>query len=145
MPGPAGEIPLRVYCPKVPSPAPALIYFHDAAVGCWATSRATMPRLPALANSAACVVISVDYRLGPEHKFPAAVDDSYAATCWIADHAAELGVGSFALSPWVGTAPEAISLPLCPAIAEDRGGPSLAFQLLIYPGTDMRHEPSIHR
>src|SRR6202140_4170787 len=79
IPGPAGEIPIRVYSPKAQSPSPALIYFHG---GGWVLgdleSHDHVCR--ALANSASCVVLSVDYRLAPEHKFPAAVDDSYAAT-----------------------------------------------------------------
>src|SRR6266852_764783 len=91
IPGPAGEIPIRVYTPKVQSPAPALIYFHG---GGWVLgdleSHDHVCR--ALANRASCVVMSVDYRLAPEHKFPAAVHDSYAATQWIVDHAGELGV-----------------------------------------------------
>jgi acetyl esterase len=142
VPGPAGEIPLRVYCPKVPSPAPALIYFHG---GGWVLgdleSHDHVCR--ALANSAACVVISVDYRLGPEHKFPAAVDDSYAATCWIADHAAELGVDPSRIAVGGDSAGGNLAAVVS-QIARDRGGPSLAFQLLIYPGTDMRMSlPSI--
>src|ERR1700693_2896997 len=91
IPGAAGAIPIRVYSPKAQSPLPALVYFHG---GGWVLgdleSHDHVCR--ALANSASCVVFSVDYRLAPEHKFPAAVHDSYAATQWITDHASELEV-----------------------------------------------------
>jgi acetyl esterase len=142
IPGPAGEIPIRVYTPKVESPAPALIYFHG---GGWVLgdleSHDHVCR--ALANRASCVVLSVDYRLAPEHKFPAAVHDSYAATQWIADHAGELGVDRSRIAVGGDSAGGNLAAVVS-QIARDRGGPSLAYQLLIYPGTDMRmNMPSI--
>src|SRR5277367_2637026 len=89
--GPAGEIPIRIYTPDVSKPAPALIYFHG---GGWVLgdldSHDHVCR--ALANQTPCVVLSVDYRLAPELKFPAAVEDSYTALEWVAANAAELGI-----------------------------------------------------
>src|SRR5579871_4419856 len=91
IPGPAGDIPVRVYTPDILKPAPALIYYHG---GGWVIgdleSHDHICR--ALANQVPCVVASVDYRLAPEAKFPAAVEDSYAAAEWVAANAAELGI-----------------------------------------------------
>jgi acetyl esterase len=89
------------------------------------------------------VVLSVDYRLAPEHKFPAAVHDSFAATQWIADHAVELGVDRSRIAVGGDSAGGNLAAVVS-QIARDRGGPSLAYQLLIYPATDMRmNMPSI--
>lgn len=142
IPGPAGEIPIRVYTPKIQSPAPALIYFHG---GGWVLgdleSHDHVCR--ALANNASCVVLSVDYRLAPEHKFPAAVHDSFAATQWIADLAGELGVDRSRIAVGGDSAGGNLAAVVS-QIARDRGGPSIAYQLLIYPSTDMRmNMPSI--
>jgi len=142
IPGPAGEIPIRVYTPKVQSPAPALIYFHG---GGWVLgdleSHDHVCR--ALANNASCVVLSVDYRLAPEHKFPAAVHDSFAATQWIADLAGELGEDRSRIAVGGDSAGGNLAAVVS-QIARDRGGPSIAYQLLIYPSTDMRmNMPSI--
>jgi acetyl esterase len=136
IPGPAGEIPIRVYSPKLQSPAPALIYFHG---GGWVLgdleSHDHVCR--ALANSVSSVVISVDYRLAPEHKFPAAVDDSYAATQWVAQHAGELGVDRAHIAVGGDSAGGNLAAVVS-QIARDRGGPNIIYQLLIYPATDMR-------
>ena len=136
VPGPGGDIPVRIYSPKVPSPAPALIYFHG---GGWVLggleSHDHVCR--AMANSVPCAVFSVDYRLAPEYKFPAAVNDSYAATEWIADHAAELGVDRSRIGVGGDSAGGNLAA-IVSQIARDRGGPRIAFQLLIYPATDMR-------
>jgi acetyl esterase/lipase len=142
IPGPAGEIPIRVYTPKIQSPAPALIYFHG---GGWVLgdleSHDHVCR--ALANNASCVVLSVDYRLAPEHKFPAAVHDSFAATQWIADHAGELGVDRSRIAVGGDSAGGNLAAVVS-QVARDRGGPGIAYQLLIYPSTDMRmNMPSI--
>jgi acetyl esterase len=142
IPGPACEIPIRIYSPTAQSPAPALIYFHG---GGWVLgdleSHDHVCR--ALANSASCVVLSVDYRLAPEHKFPAAVDDSYAATQWIAEHAGELGVDPSRIAVGGDSAGGNLAAVVS-QLARDRGGPYIVYQLLIYPGTDMQMNlPSI--
>ncbi len=134
IPGPGGDIPVRVYTPEGNAPFPILVYFHG---GGWVlgniASHDNTARL--LTNRAGCIVVSVDYRLAPEHKFPAAAEDCYAATKWVADHAAELGgdperiaVGGDSAG---GNLAAVVSL-----MARDRGGPKLVFQLLIYPVTD---------
>src|SRR5262249_39763898 len=88
-----------------------------------------------LPNRARCVTVPVDYRLAPEHKFPAAVEDAYVATRWVADHAADLGVDPARLA--VGGASAGGNLATVVSLmARERGGPALVFQLLIYPVTD---------
>jgi len=125
IPGPAGEILIRVYSSKAQSPSPALVYFHG---GGWVLgdleSHDHVCR--ALANSVPCAVISVDYRLAPEHKFPAAVHDSYAATQWITDHAGELGVDRSRISVGGDSAGGNLAAVVS-QIARDRGGPNIVF------------------
>ena len=90
IPGPGGPLPLRVYTPTGSSDLPVLVYFHG---GGWVVgsmdSHDSLCR--GLANAAGCVVVSVDYRLAPEHKFPAQVEDAYAATAWVAENAGSPG------------------------------------------------------
>jgi acetyl esterase len=137
--GPAGPIPIRLYRPigaDAQSPIPTLIYFHG---GGWVVGSIelydTLCRL--LANAGQCGVISVDYRLAPEHKFPAAVEDSFAATCWIAAHAAELGVDAEQLAVGGDSAGGNLAI-VTSLLARDAGGPALKLQVLIYPATDLR-------
>jgi acetyl esterase len=137
-PGPAGPIPLRLYRGLGTSKdrlQPALVYFHG---GGWVIgdleSHDQVCR--ALANAAHCVVVAVDYRLAPEHKFPAAVEDAVAATQWISANAKNLGIDPGRVA--VGGDSAGGNLAAVVALgARDRGGPPLLFQLLIYPGTDM--------
>ena len=134
IPGPAGDIPVRIHWPAGAGPFPALVFFHGGGwvVGDLDTHDVTCR---SLTNQAGCVTVSVDYRLAPEHKFPAAVEDAYAATRWVADHAAELGVDPRRVA--VGGASAGGNLAtVVGLIAIERGGPQLAFQLLIYPVTD---------
>ena len=134
IPGPGGDIPVRIHWPAGPGPFPALVFFHGGGwvVGDLDTHDVTCR---SLTNQAGCVTVSVDYRLAPEHKFPAAVEDAYAATRWVADHAAELGVDPARVA--VGGASAGGNLAtVAGLIAIERGGPSLVFQLLIYPVTD---------
>jgi acetyl esterase len=134
IPGPAGDIPVRIHWPAGAGPFPALVFFHGGGwvVGDLDTHDVTCR---SLTNQAGCVTVSVDYRLAPEHKFPAAVEDAYAATRWVADHAAELGVDPRRVA--VGGASAGGNLAtVVGLIVIERGGPRLAFQLLIYPVTD---------
>ncbi len=134
IPGPAGDIPARVYTPDGDAPLPILVYFHGGGftIGSIPGYDAT---LRALANASGCVVVSVDYRLAPEHPFPAGFEDCYAATQWIAEHAASLGGDAGALA--VGGDSAGGNLAAAVTIrARDEGGPTIAFQLLIYPTTD---------
>jgi acetyl esterase len=135
--GPLGPIPLRLYRPLGSEPAavrPVLVYFHG---GGWVIgdldTHDTLCR--ELANSADCVVISVDYRLAPEHRFPAAVTDCIAATGWIHDHAEELRIDPLRLA--VGGDSAGGNLAAVVSIdARDRADRPIMYQLLIYPATD---------
>jgi acetyl esterase len=134
IPGPAGEIPVRVYTPEQSGPLPVLVYFHGGGwvIGDLETHDALCRTL---ANAAGCVVASVDYRLAPEHKFPAAAEDAYAATRWVAENAGQIGVDPQHIA--VGGDSAGGNLAAVVALmARDRGGPPLVFQLLIYPATD---------
>ncbi|HSS12009.1 MAG TPA: alpha/beta hydrolase, partial [Acidimicrobiales bacterium] len=89
-----------------------------------------------LANGSGAVVVSVDYRLAPEHRFPAAPEDAYAATLWAAQHAAELGADATRMAV-AGDSAGGNLAAVVPLMARDRGGPLLRFQLLVYPVTDV--------
>lgn len=135
VPGPAQPIPVRVYRPTPDVDGPLLVYFHG---GGWVLGTLdTMDRpCRTLANITGCIVASVDYRLAPEHKFPAAVEDAYAA----AEHFANgrpIAVGGDSAG---ATLAAAVTL-----MARDRGKPTLEFQLLVYPVTDFDDDqPSMH-
>lgn len=134
VPGPGGEIPVRIYRPSTELGLPVVVFFHG---GGWVVGdlESHDHAARAIASKAECVVVAVDYRLAPEHKFPAAADDAWAATEWVATHADELGVDPSRL-----------------AVAGDSAGGNLAavvanmsrevehveviHQALIYPVTD---------
>ncbi len=136
-PGPAGAIPLRYYRGKgAPvSNAPALVYFHGGGwvIGDLESHDGACRRI---ANDAGCVVVSVDYRLAPEHRFPAAVDDSAAATKWVIGQAASLGIDASRVA--VGGDSAGGNLAAVVALMSRNGElPKLSFQALVYPSTDM--------
>lgn len=134
IPGPAGEIPVRIYTPEGTGPFPVLVYIHGGGwVICDLDSHDAACR--SLTNQAGCVTVSVDYRLAPEHKFPAAVDDSYAAVVWTAEHAKELNGDPSRIA--VGGDSAGGNLAAAVALmARDKGTPKICFQLLIYPAVD---------
>ncbi|GAA3463587.1 alpha/beta hydrolase [Saccharothrix longispora] len=134
VPGPGGDLPIRVYRPvDTAEPLPTAVYFFG---GGWALgSIDTSDEIcRALANAVPCQVITVGYRLAPEHRFPAAVDDCRAAVGWIAANAAELGVDPDRLA----VAGDSAGGNLAAAVTLDRAGPALAAQVLVYPNTDHR-------
>lgn len=134
IPGPAGDIPVRIYTPEGEAPFPALVLFHG---GGWVIGDLDVVDVPcrALANRAGCVVVSVDYRLAPEHPFPAAVDDCYAATKWVADNGASIGVDPTRIAVGGDSAGGNLAAVVS-QMARDKGGPALVYQVLIYPVTD---------
>jgi acetyl esterase len=129
-----GGIPLRLYRPAA-GVLPLLVYFHGGGwtIGDLETHDVLCRQL---AHASGCAVLSVDYRLGPEHIFPAAVDDCLAATRWARREAAALGIDATRIA--VGGDSAGGNLAAVVAIAERDAGRPLAFQLLVYPGTDMR-------
>lgn len=137
-PGPGGDIPLRLYRPRGSSAAqglPVLVYFHG---GGWVIGdRDTHDVLcRELANGSGCAVVSVDYRLAPEHRFPAAADDALAATRWVHAHAAELQLDGTRIA--VGGDSAGGNLAAVVALQARGSALPIAFQLLIYPATDQR-------
>ena len=134
IPGPGGEIPLRVYVPEGQGPFPMLVYFHG---GGWVIGSIEThdPICRTLTNAAGCITVSVDYRLAPEHTFPAAIDDAYAATEWAAANAAELGGTGSAIAVGGDSAGGNLAAVVA-QMARDRDGPALAYQVLVYPITD---------
>jgi len=143
VPGPAGDIPVRVYTPAGNAPFPVLVYFHG---GGWVIGSIEVydGACRSLASRAGCIVVSVEYRLAPEHPFPAAPEDCYAATRWVAEHAATFGGDATRLA--VGGDSAGGNLAAVVALmARDRGGPTLVHQLLIYPVTDADFETRSYR
>lgn len=142
--GPHGPIPLRLYKP-LPARAealPVLVYYHG---GGWVIgdldTHDTLCR--ELANRAGCAVVAVDYRMAPEHRFPAAVDDAIAATHWVHGQAASLGLDASRLA--VGGDSAGGNLAAVVALAaRDSGDLPIVFQLLIYPATDQRRGAASH-
>jgi acetyl esterase len=142
IPGPGGPMAIRIYRPKDALRA-ALVYFHGGGwvVGSLESADASCR---ALANRSRCVVISIDYRLAPETKFPGAVEDAYAATRWVADNAAELRIDPTKIA--VGGASAGGNLAAAVAlVARERGGPKIAFQLLTVPVTELSSKAGSHR
>ncbi len=136
--GPGGSLLLRIYTPLGRGPFPLLAFFHGSGfVLCSLDTHDGMCRN--LCAGAGCVVVSVDYRLAPEHKFPAGADDCLFATRWIADHAAELNgdAGRLAVA---GDSAGGNLAAVTALRVRDEGGPALCGQLLIYPVTDY-HTP----
>jgi len=134
IPGPADPIPVRVYWPGTGSDLPGLVYFHGG--GFVIGNLDSVDRtLRALCNASGCVIVSVDYRLAPEHKFPAAVNDAFAAVKYVAEHAAEFAIDPARIAVGGDSAGANLATVAC-MIAHERGGPAVAFQLLVYPIVD---------
>ncbi|HEY5899097.1 MAG TPA: alpha/beta hydrolase [Burkholderiales bacterium] len=132
---------MRVYRPLAGETLPALLYFHG---GGWTIGDVDTHDVLCrqLALGARCAVFSVDYRLAPEHPFPAAVDDCWAATRYVAENADKLKISRIAVGGDSAGGNLAASIAL---LARDAGGPRLAFQLLVYPATDQRCASASHQ
>jgi acetyl esterase len=131
--GPGGELPLRLYRPSAQRPLPVLAYFFG---GGWVLGSIDTADgvCRSLANATGALVAVPGYRLAPEHPFPAAIDDCYAAVRWVAGHAGEIGADPARLA--VGGDSAGGNLAAAVALRARDGGPALAGQLLVYPNTD---------
>jgi acetyl esterase len=141
IPGPGGEIPVRIYTPE--NARGVLVYFHG---GGWVIGSLDSHDAPlrSLANAAGCSVVSVDYRLAPESRHPAAAEDCYAATCWAAENARHFGTDPALLA--IGGDSAGGNLAAVTALlARERRGPNLRLQLLVYPVTDHDFERPSYR
>jgi len=134
IPGPGGPIPVRVYTPSG-DVSNLLMYFHG---GGWVLGNPDLVDLPCrlLANRTGRVVVSVDYRLAPEHKFPAAAEDCYAATKWAADNVDKFRTTAATLAVCGDSAGGNLAAVVS-LMARDRGAPTIGHQILIYPITDL--------
>jgi acetyl esterase len=140
---PAGQIPIRIYTPQLHTTLPALVFFHG---GGWLLGDldACDHTCRVLASQAGCIVVSVDYRLAPEHKFPAAVEDAYAATCWVSENASDLNIDRARIAVGGESAGGNLAAVVT-LLARDQGLPALCYQVLIYPVTCYNFETDSYR
>ncbi len=134
VPGPLGDIPVRVYTPEGAGAKPAIVWFHG---GGWVIGSVdgSDGSVRGLANATGCVMVSVDYRLAPEAKFPGPAEECFTATKWVAEHASMLGVDASRIAVGGDSAGGNLAAAVA-QMAKARGGPALGFQLLVYPVTD---------
>ena len=140
IPGPKGEIPIRLYYPSGDPPFAVLVYFHGGGwvMGDLATHHGVCH---ALAKRSSCLVVSVDYRLAPEHRYPAAVEDAYAATSWVAQNTDAIQADPDRLAVGGDSAGGHLAAVVT-LMARDRKGPRIDLQVLIYPITDCNFSTS---
>lgn len=143
IPGDQSEITVRLYTPSGNGPFPVLVYFHG---GGWVAGNLETADflVRKLANKANCLVVSVNYRLAPEHKFPAAVKDCYTAVKWTAAHIEKYN-GDPRRMVTGGDGAGGNLAAVIPIIAKEQGGPSISFQLLIYPVTNLSFNTPSHK
>ncbi len=134
--GPGGEVPVRVYTPVAAGGGAlrCLVFFHGGGfvIGDLNTHDALCRQL---ANEAGCKVVAVDYRLAPEHPFPAAVEDCFAALEWVEANGAQLGIDANCLAVAGDSAGGNLAAVISQLARKKKGGPRICFQLLIYPTT----------
>lgn len=143
VPGPGGPIPVRLYYPDKPGPHPIVIYFHG---GGWVlcgldTHDNTCRRM---VDPVGCMVMNVDYRLAPEHPFPAAVEDAFAAVQWVAEHGADIGADPSRIAV-AGDSAGGNLAAVCCLLAREAGGPAISFQLLVVPVTEFLPDNASYR
>ncbi|MFB2973869.1 alpha/beta hydrolase [Aerosakkonema sp. BLCC-F183] len=143
IPGPDSEIPIRIYVPNGNAPFPVVVFFHG---GGWVLGNldAMDSTCRSLAKDVGCIVVSVDYRLAPEHKFPAAVEDAYAATMWVANNAGVINADRDRIAV-VGDSAGGNLAAAVALMARDRGQPALTYQVLIYPVTQYDFDTNSYR
>ena len=134
IPGPAGDIPARLYRPKDEGKLPVCVYFHG---GGWVIGDLDSQDADcrAIANGSGCIVVSVNYRHAPEHRFPAAVEDAYLATRWVAENGGRLK-GDAARLAVCGMSAGGNLAAVTALMARDRGHPRISYQVLIVPVTN---------
>ena len=135
IPSSDGDVPVRIYTPEGSGPFPILAWYHGGGwvVGDLESADATARDL---CVGGKCVVVSVDYRLSPETKFPGPADDCWVTTTWAVENAASINGDASRLAVGGDSAGGNIAAAMC-LMAADRGGPEIALQLLIYPVTDV--------
>lgn len=143
IPGPEQDIPVRIYTPSGEGPFPALVFYHG---GGWVLGDLDAADVPCrmIANNAECVVVSVDYRLAPEHKFPAPVEDAYASVRWVVENAHTINVDSSKVAVGGDSAGGNLAAVVS-LMSRDKGGPSLVYQMLIYPVTHHSYDTISYR
>jgi len=134
IPGPLGNVTVRVYTPNPTSGLPILIFFHGGGFVAGNLDAYDNP-LRSVTNRCECIVVSVAYRLSPENKYPAAPEDAYAATKWVAEHADNIGGDPHRIAVG-GDGAGGNLAAVVTLMSRDRGTPSLGFQILIYPSLD---------
>ena len=136
LPGPAGDIAVRLYMPEGTGSFPILLHFHG---GGWVAGNLDTHDMGCrlFCREVNCLVLAVDYRRPPEHKFPAGLEDCYAATCWMATHATEFQANPNQIAV-VGDSGGGNFAAAIALMSRERGGPALLFQLLIVPVMDFR-------
>jgi acetyl esterase len=137
------EVPVRLYLPSTGRPTPVIVYFHG---GGWIAGDYAHIDAPvrALANRSGCAIVSVNYRLAPEFKYPAALDDAYAAVTWASREGEKFGWDGSKLA----VAGDSAGGNLAAAVAlrsRDQNGPSISFQLLVYPALDHDYDNESYR
>jgi acetyl esterase/lipase len=145
LPGPAGPLACRIYTPvgAATGPLAGIVYFHGGGfvIGNLDTHEG-MCRV--LANASGCRLVSIDYRLAPEHKFPAGVEDGLAATRWVAVEASRLGIDPRRIAVAGDSAGGNLAAVVC-QMARQAGGPDIALQVLFCPATDATHDTASAR
>jgi len=143
VPGPAGPIPIRIYTPEGTGPFPVVAYFHGGGFSICDLETHDEP-CRQLCRNAGCMVVATDYRLAPEHPFPAGIDDCLAVVRWIGDHGRELGADDSRIAV-AGDSAGGNLAAVTALRVRDEGGPALVGQALIYPMTDhyRRIKPSL--
>ncbi len=136
--GPNGDVPVRVLVPHGARPLPVVMYFHG---GGWVigTVDSSEAMARSIAEASGCIVVSVEYRLSPEHKFPMGLEDCYAATRWAAEEASSFGGDGSRLAVSGDSSGGNLAAAVC-LVARDRGAPAIAYQALIYPVLDRNFE-----
>jgi len=137
------DLSVRIYVPNGPRPFGVCLYFHG---GGWVLNSIDThdDLVRRLAATSGCVFVNVEYRLAPEHKYPAAVEDAYTALCWVHEHAQEIGCDPRRIAVAGDSAGGNLAAAVC-LMSRDRQGPKIGFQALIYPITDCDFERPSYR